>query len=354
VRRVLSRYVPALLLIVVATGARGRAHGPLVPTTLLLRVIDSATRLPLSNAEITAYERRGLTDAKGELRLLWPESGELRVRIRQLGFRYVDRTFRRDAASMSEVDTTVVALARVAWTLPQVAVRERRRCEESGDPARVALSEAAMELLRFGAEQFENFRRAYPFDLTLERRTSSAAAGRLMRPRLEVDSTDSREWGDRYTPGKVLVTTGPDSYFVPLLFVAALADSAFWENHCLIARGVESRAGRRVMRLDFAPALDVRDVEWEGTAWLDSARSVLARVDFRLTNLRGHQGPDRFEGYTVFSMPTPYIAWPDSTLVRWTLRLPPGPFGQPRSWEAVQTLVIRDVRYRGGKPPEPR
>ena len=334
--------------------AGSRAPVRLVPSTLLLRVIDSATRLPLPNVEITAHARRGLTDGAGEMRILWPEDGELRARIRQLGFRYVDRVFRRDPASTAEVDTTVVALARVAWTLPQVAVRARRRCEEPGDPTRVALSEASMELLRFGAEQFENFRRAYPFDLTLERRTSSTAAGRWMQPKLEVDSTDSREWGDRYTPGKVVVATGPGTYFVPLLFVASLADSAFWDNHCLVARGVESRQGRRLIRLDFSPALDIQDTEWEGSAWLDSARSVLTRVDFRLTNLRRHEGPERFDGYTVFSTPTPYIAMPESTFVRWTLGLPPGSDGQRRSWVAMQTLVIREVRYRGERPPEVR
>ena len=91
---------------------------------------------------------------------------------------------------------------------------------------------------------------------------------------------------------------------MPVLFVSALADSAFWNRHCFEARGVESHDGRRLIRLDFSPALDIRDPDWEGSAWLDSARSVLARVDFRLTNLRHVDGPQRFEGYTVFSTPT--------------------------------------------------
>lgn len=355
VRRLSPRLASlGLVLVVVLATAGSRAPQHRLASTLLLRVIDSATRLPLPNAEITAQGRRGLTNAAGQMRILWPESGELRVRIRQLGFRYVERTFTRDRASRAEEDTAVVALARTGWALPQVVVRAQQRCRSSGDPARVALSEASMEVLRFGAEQFENFRRAYPFDFTLERRTSSTMPGRTVRPRLEREPTASSDWGDRYTPGKVVVTVGPNEYFVPLLFVAALADSAFWENHCLDARGVESRDGRRLIRLDFSPALDVRDTEWEGTAWLDSARSVLARVDFRLTNLRRSEGPQRFDGYTVFSTPTPYIAMPDSTFVRWTIGVPSGPYGEMRSWDAVQSLVMRDLRYREGTPPEAR
>ena len=74
-----------------------------------------------------------------------------------------------------------------------------------------------------------------------------------------MDTTASNKWGDRYTPGQVVVQSGRDEYFVPLLFVSALADSAFWDRHCFAARGVESRDGRRLIRLDFSPTLDVRD-----------------------------------------------------------------------------------------------
>ena len=352
VRLLLSRAtLLAALSVVLTAGAASHAPSAVVPSTLLLRVVDSATRRPLPNAEVTASRRRGLTDAAGEVRILYPEDGELHVRVRQLGFRYVDRTFHRSASSSGEEDTAVVALVRMGWALPQVVVRAERRCEERGDPARVALSQASMELLRFGAEQFENFRRAYPFDIAMERRTTPTTRGRMAGPKVEQDTTASSEWGDRYTPGKVVIEVGRDEYFVPLLFVSALADSAFWDRHCFVAKGVESRDGRRLIRLDFSPTLDVRDADWEGSAWLDSARSVLARVDFRLTNLRGTPGPQEFDGYTVFSTPTPYIAIPDSTVARWTTSVQLGPYGEVLRSGATQTLVIRELAYRARKPP---
>ena len=190
----------------------------------------------------------------------------------------------------------------------------------------------------------------------MERRTVADASSRRSSPesRTETDTTPSHEWGDRYAPGQVLQRRSAGSYFVPLLFVSALADSAFWSRHCFVARGVESHEGRRLIRLDFSPTLDVKDPDWSGSAWLDSARSVLARVDFRLTNVRGGDGPERFEGYTVFSTPSPYIAMPDSTVAWWMTDVRAVSYLPPRQARAMQTLVIREVRYRERRPPEVR
>jgi hypothetical protein len=350
----LSRTALLALPVVVLSTASLRELASFAAATLLLRVVDSTSGRAVPNAEVTAQSRRGLTDARGEVRILYPGNEELRVRVRQIGFRYADRTFRRDPASRVDEDTAVVALSRLSFALPQVVVRAERHCKESVEPSRAALTQASMELLRFGAEQFENFRRAYPFDFTLEQRTWAAfLLGRGRAPsRVQLDTVASNAWGDRYTPGKVVVEQGRDEYFVPLLFVSALADSAFWDLHCFVARGVESRDGRRLIRLDFSPTRDVRDPDWEGSAWLDSARSVLARVDFRLTNLRGSVGPQRFEGYTVFSTPTPYIARPDSTVASWVTGVPGGSFGDVRRSGGMQTILMRDVTYRGRRPPE--
>ena len=342
-----------MLLVASMAAHATRAPIPRAPATLLLRVVDSASQLPIPNVEITAHDRRGLTDVRGEVRVFYPEDGELHVRIRQIGFRYAERTFQRDPSRTTE-DTAVVALERLGFALPQVVVRAERNCKEPVDPSYAALTEASMELLRFGAEQFENFRRAYPFDFELERRTSVALSFGASRPKLRprIDTLASNKWGDRYIPGKVVIQSGRDEYFVPLLFVSALADSMFWNRHCFVARGVESRNGRRLIRLDFSPTVDVRDPDWEGSAWLDSARSVLARVDFQLTNLSSAIGPQRFGGYTVFSTPTPFIARPDSTVATWITAAPVGPYNELRRSGGTQMLLMRDVVYRGRKPPD--
>jgi hypothetical protein len=344
--------VGAVALALSATIASSSPAAAQRPSTLLLRVVDSASRAPVPNAEVTAVSRHALTDARGELRIAWPADGSLSVRVRQLGFRYVERTFHRGTSESTTEDTAVVALAHAAFALPQVVVVAERRCRRDRDATRVALSQSSVELLRFGAAQYGTFRATYPFAITLERRTTRPEPGRLT-PRIErsEERTSSGEWGDRYMPGQAIQRTGTSSWFVPLLFVSALADSAFHARHCFVARGVETHEGRRMIRLDFSPALGIRDVDWEGAAWIDSAASVLARVEFRLTNLHDMYGPRFFEGYTVFSTPSPFIARPDSTVARWSAYGTAVGYADRAGPEAVQSLVIREVTYLRGRPP---
>jgi len=312
---------------------------------LLVRVHDSLSGAPLPNAEVTAIGRRTLTGPKGQVRIVWPADGVITLRVRQLGFRYVERTVQRGTSPTATEDTVTIAMQRAAFALPQVTAVAHARCrDDDANAPPTALSQSAMELLRFGAEQYGTFRSRYPFALLLARKTELFVGGsNIPRRENSEELTSSDEWGDRYSPGQVLQRTGAQSWFVPLLFVSALADSAFWARHCFVARGVEEREGRRVIRLDFSPARDVRDAEWEGAAWIDSAASVLTRVEFRLTNLRDYTGPREFEGYTVFTTPSPYIARPDSTVARWVSN-------GSRGW-SQQALVIRDVRYTKEAPP---
>ena len=333
----------------ILTSALSTTSRAQVSTTLLVRVRDSLSGAPLPNAEVTALGRSALTDARGQVRILWPTEGMLSVRVRQLGFRFVQRTVQRGTSSTATEDTLTIALQRAAFSLPQMATVARPRCrDEDANAPTTPLSASAMELLRFGAEQYGTFRARYPFALLVERRTELFVAGsNVPRHENSDELTSSNEWGDRYFPGRVLQRTGAQSWFIPLLFVSALADSAFWARHCFVARGVEEYDGRRVIRLDFSPASGVNDTEWEGAALIDSTRSVLARVDFHLTNLRDYGGPRRVEGYTVFSTPSPYIARPDSTVVRWTAN---GSAMGSGGW-SKQTLLIRDVKYTKETPP---
>jgi hypothetical protein len=150
----------------------------------------------------------------------------------------------------------------------------------------------------------------------------------------------------------VLQKTG-SGFFVPLLFVSTLADSAFWSRHCFAARGVETLDGRRVIRLDFSPARGIREVDWAGSAWLDSAASVLRRVDFRLANVRDANAPRQFSGYTIFSMPSPFIAVPDSTLAWWWRRYHPSADDDEHKAEIVQSVTMREAAYLRATPPPP-
>src|SRR4051794_37891155 len=109
----------SLVLVALTSASRApvsHAPPPIVAATLLLRVVDSTTHVPVPNAEVTTSGRRGITDGRGEVRLLYPDDGDLRVRIRQIGFRYADRVFHHDAPQTGE-DTAVVGLVRLGWAL---------------------------------------------------------------------------------------------------------------------------------------------------------------------------------------------------------------------------------------------
>ena len=321
-----------------------------LPVTLLIRVVDSASRLPLPNAEVSTPSKRRLTDAEGNVRFPWPEGGAISIRVRQLGFRYADRTLHRGTSRTATEDTVVVALAHAVFALPQVVTQAEARCRGVQKPASMALSHSTMELLRFGAEQYISFRAAYPFHVSLVRRTVRSAVFKGPRAEEAKESAESETYGDPYLPGMVIVRTRV-GYYVPVLFVSALADSAFWARHCFVAKGVDTREGRRVIRLDFTPSRGVREPEWEGSAWVDSAASVLRRVDFRLVNVRDPKGPRRFEGYTTFATPSPYIAVPDSTVAWWWTESEPTSSDDRYTADVLQFLTMRELAYKAGAPP---
>jgi hypothetical protein len=333
------------------TTVRARSTRPApIPTTLLVRVVDSATHLPLPNAEVSSPRLRRLTDAEGNARFTWPERGAISIRVRQIGFRYADRTLHRSTSATATEDTATVVLARAVFALPQVVTQADVRCEAVQDSASMALSNSSMELLRFGAEQYNSFRATYPFDVTLMRRTVRSPIYKGPRVEEAKELAESDTYGDVYMPGQVLLRT-KTGYFVPVLFVSALADSAFWARHCFAARGVHSRDGRRVIKLDFAPARGIREVEWEGSAWIDSAASVLRRVDFKLVNVRDPRAPKRFEGYTTFAMPSPYIAVPDSTVAWWWRESEPSADDDKFTADVLQFLTMRELAWRRSPPP---
>jgi len=317
---------------------------------LTVRVLEDGTRQPLPNAEAIDLESgvRRFTNAAGETRLPWPNTGHLRLRIRQLGFQYIDREVRRTDAT---ADTLTVALVRVAYVLPDVNTRVTSQCDAPSDSAARLLSAGALGQLRMGAERYDAFRKAYPFKIRQLRRTIRFVAngtGRQVRENEEEETSD--RWGEPYRPGKVIHRTG-DGFSVPVLIISTLASPVFWEHHCFGVDGMQTLEERRVLRLAFTPAPSVKDVDWLGVAYLDSATSLLRRIEFQLTGLRDDDVPRRLEGFTTFRSPSPFIAMPDSTVAMWWRR---DPETVSSSWggpDVVQLLRLMSVKYRKTEPP---
>lgn len=314
-----------------------------------VRVVDESTLQSLPNAEVAvlASGRRFLTNSLGEIRLSRPAGGPFVIQVRQIGFRPVSR----DLAAAS--GTVVVRLARVAYELPRVVTTADPGCADLPDQASAELSARALEQLRASAERYEFFRREYPFELEIGRRSAQSAGGRTPERVVEsIAMSNSEVWREPYRPGRVLLREpGRIGFKVPILFLATLADSTFWAHHCFSARGVELRDGRPVIRLEFAPTSRVRAPDWAGVALLDSATSELRRIEFHMTGLQWGSRPRRFEGYTTFAAPSPFIVVPDTTLAVWW-RGEPNRRGEWGPADVGQMLYIRKLTWRRGEPPQ--
>lgn len=343
--RWLAALLSALVIAGVLTGARQQT--PLV----VVRVLERASGAPLPNAEVIdlASDTRRFTNGDGEARLAWPASGRLRLRVRQLGFQFVERDLSR-ATGEASADTAVVMLERVAYTLPNVATKATG-CSTNADSTTKALSVLALSQLSMGAERYEAFRKSYPFQIRQQRRTIRFNPNGTTRQVTEhAEQAHSNDWGERYEPGHV-VDRSSRGFSVRLLFLAALGDPVFWRHHCFAVHGVETLGPHRVLRLTFTPTSNVSAPDWLGTAFVDSATSLLRRIEFQIAGLDARDVPRRLEGYTTFRSPSPFIVIPDSTVAMWWRRDPTDSVGGWTGPDVLQLLTLLDVSYKKAKPP---
>ena len=317
--------------------------------SLTVRVVDAQSLRPLANVEV--WERSGtahrLTNERGLASVGWPSGQPAHVRVRQIGYRPAERDISPQTPAR---DTLTIALERAVFALPEVRTDATSRCA-TADTNSSRLTAFALEQLQLGAQHFEQFRQAFPFEVIGERRTLDIPTSGNKRLAIGEERETSEKWGDPYRPGEVLHRHF-DSYSISLLFITAIADPLFWANHCFVVRGVETRDARRAIRFDFAVAPGVESPDWEGSAWLDSATSMLQRIEFRLTGLDNDRPPRRVEGYSTFRSISPFIAVPDSSMALFWRRHPAadGDWGLP---DRVQLLRVKSIEYRGAIPPPP-
>lgn len=238
-------------------------------------------------------------------------------------------------------------MSKVAYVMSPV--RATSHCATTEDSASLALSVSVLDQLKQGAEKYDEFRRLYPFDVSMQRRTASVPSnGVIKRITSAKEKFRSESWEGTYKPGDI-IQYQRGLFIVPTLFLSTLADSVFWDHHCFIVSGLEWYQGARVIRLEFSPSPDIHGPDWEGAAFIDSATSYLLRVNFQLANLRGMNAPRRLDGYITFTSPSPYVIMPDTTAAVWWLRDAngKGEWGQP---DYAQMLYIQQLDYRKNKP----
>ena len=332
--------------------ARGRVH---TAATLIVRVLDDASGRPLMNADVIVVStgEHRFTSEQGEARLPWPADGRLHLRVREIGYRFADSVVVRPQASPATTDTVTFALTRVAYNLHAVSASAEHHCASDGDSASRLLSASVLEQLRLGAERYAAFRDAYPFRVRVLRRTVKIGTdGKASNTKQGIETAWSETWGQPYEPDRVVQQVA-GGFSVNILFIASLADPAFWTRHCFVVRGMDSRDGERLLRMEFTPTLDVRTPDWAGSALVDSATSVLRRVEFRLAGLGPKDMPRRLTGHTTFTSPSPMIVVPDTTIGMWWNRdsVAGVDWGMP---DVAQLVHIVEIRYGRATPPQRR
>lgn len=107
------------------------------PSTVTVTVLDAGARYPLANADVIdlATNQHHFTDEHGQVRLPWPSDGQLRLRVRQVGYQPVARTLSRATASD---EATTFAMSKVAYVMSPV--KATSHCATTEDSASLALS----------------------------------------------------------------------------------------------------------------------------------------------------------------------------------------------------------------------
>lgn len=316
--------------------------------SIVVTVVDDISRRPLANADVIDLEtgRHRLTDEQGRATLSWPPNGTLRLRVREVGYKPIERTL--NIARDTTPTLLTFGMSRVAYVI--APVHSTARCVNEADAESRLLTVAVLEQLRQGAEKYEHFRKAYPFDLVVERRTAEPRATGTARVRHGRESFTSSAAETAYRPGNIVSGVNSRNFSVPILFLSNLADPAFWDHHCFVVRGFEKLDNSAVVRLEFSPSSNIRGPDWEGAALLDSGTSVLRRVEFRVANLGYARGPERIEGYTTYRSPSPFVVMPDTTVAVWWLGR-----GRRRTiWgepDFGQMLHLFEMKYSRHPPP---
>jgi hypothetical protein len=281
VRAFASSAVRALVLSSIAV--------PLAAQNVTVRVITALERAPLGYS-VVAMPSLGLerfTTASGVVVMPVPAPGEVRLRVKRLGYTPKDTTI---TVTDAPAQTVTIALARVSFRLEEVRVVGWPPCRRPGisDESDAQLR-GIVDQLRQNAERYRLLTRSYPFVYTIRRQFGERATdGSVV---LESDNVEvvsgTPEW--TYRPGTLVgrepaLAAGLRSVWVMrILSISDLAEDAFVDNHCFHVAGLEEKDGQRLLRLDIVAAERLKGVDVNAVVWLDPQDFQLRHATYTLT-----------------------------------------------------------------------
>ena len=264
--------------------------------TLRGSVVARASGIPLaySAVEVVGANLERFTTDSGTFILANLPAGDVRLRVRHVGYAPVDTVVTIPAGEMRVVR---VELERAAVLLPTVHVTGAL-CTSPGQSAASDTALAvAFQQLKLNAEQFRLMSQRYPFASVFVQRfgrliETTLGANPATKPgtpdtldlTTDVDTTVIRsDGGWKYQPGVVVAlddsrqANGQSAYGVHIPTLGVFADSTFLDNHCFENAGVVTVDEQRLLRIDFRAAARIPTADLDGAMYLDTARFVIRR-----------------------------------------------------------------------------
>jgi hypothetical protein len=319
-----------------------------------VRVVTALERAPLgySVVAIPALELERFTAASGVVVMPVPAPGQVRLRVKRLGFTPKDTTITvTDAA----VQSVTIALARVSFRLDAVQIVAWPPCLRPGITGETdAQLRGIVDQLRQNAERYRLLTRSYPFVYTVRRQFGERATdGSVV---LEFDNVSvvsgTPEW--TYRPG-TLIAREPSlgggrrsDWIMRIPSISDLAEDAFVDNHCFHVAGLEEKEGQRLLRLDIVAAERLKGVDVNVVAWLDPQDFQLRHATFTLT-----KPPPQVRGLLHSSSRVTYRELIPFVPVH-ALTVAENTIQQGRSRTATKVMIERQVTervlFRGARP----
>lgn len=247
---------------------------------VILQLLDSASK---STA-------RGLTDERGEFRLVAPRAGRYRISTLRIGF----RPSISEAVSLPSGGDVTQRLAlsgvRLALELEGMRVEDRRVCRSFSDSAAATFAiweqvRAALTATDITARSRGIAATTVAYDRVLEPGGNRVRSQRsLVRTEYVTQPWRALSPDSLHRFGYVIdQQDGSTMYYAPGLDM--LLSPLFVEDHCFRLKSERTRIG-----IAFEPTPDRKDAhEIRGTLWLDRASSELRNIEFNFTGLPSEQ-----------------------------------------------------------------
>lgn len=330
----------------------GASSGPLRAQTVLVRVVDSATSLPVVGAMAALLDsdgttvHRALTDGRGRALFVGLPAAAYGVRVEMIGMSDVE-TDRFELDAEASVTRLLRMTARpIELTGLDVAIDGGRcvtRPGEDGllvarlwDEVRKALANAALTDER-GAYRYETMR----YEREISRRTGAIVReDRTPRAGWMRTPYESHPADDLVENGFVQRRGGEEWFMAP--DAAVLVSAPFLDTHCFHLAPVHPEI-EGVVGLGFRPTGDNRRVpNIAGILWVDAESAELRWLDYTYQHLEPERTAPEVGGRVEFRR------MPDGTWIvpGWEIRMPV--MAVQTDFRGQRLPVIRAFKETGG------